>query len=274
MEQQTKTDLKSLQAAQSMRNEMRRKQVKAMLVLILWALFFITVSLSFATLTAQPLLAVSGNQTISYVLGAFLHLLLGLAFHLWKVGRHHRNPYAVAYLVFGLILIGAVVIVGWLRVTLQLQTVVGSAMQILPMEQITVYVTSLFATILEIVAPMLLGLQLASSWLAYEREANLYRYTAEFHKRLGNENDQLQAWIDEASRLEGKIDQLKNDINESEDRVTVNQARDNHEEVKQAQTEIARAKAELAYCEDCLTLIQKWFPGSNTDLNEGDSRAT
>ncbi len=258
-------DVKYLEAAQEMRASAKQDKAKRFLTLVVWVTIFLSVSLAFATLTAQPIAVVSNNRLVSYLLGALLHLLLGLAFHFYKVSRAHHHHFYRIYLAIGLVLILAIVIVGFLRVALFFQAEATLAQAPAFTDQIIAYALSLFAVILEVAAPMLLGFQVAGAWLNYEKAASLYKYTEDFHKRLVSETDKHYAWIEEGYRLESEIRRLKAYIEQAHKNIRSYRAEDRSKEAAAEKVKLTIYEEKILECETRKSLLSKWFPGEDFD---------
>lgn len=257
-----------IKAASGMREAALQAQKEAWRTVLIWAVLLVIASVAFAALTARPLARLTGDFAIAYVVSVFLHLALGLAAHLWKLGRARRLPMTSIYGAFTILLILGIFVVAILRAQLMLERTLGVEQQISLAQRLSPYLISLFMAILEVVIPMLFGVKLADSWLNYEARKRDFDYASIFARRITSENDPMEAWIHEAYSLKKERQELEQQIAQKRHEIAYLDAAGKTADADVAEAAMHTLEGQIRELNHRLSLIERWYPGNPRELHD------
>jgi hypothetical protein len=247
-----------LAQANGMYENIARQMVRARRAAIIWGILLVILALSFGALTTAAFSRIGVDPITAYILGVFLHLLLGLSKVGWQwADATRRVSFGIVCRLGVIVLILAILVVAYFRADLQVER--GRPV-------LAAYLVSFFVALLEIVGPLVVGTFLGDAFVRSEELREDLDWCDSFRRAMTNTQNPDGHWHDEGAELRRRIEICQSNIKtwEGERERAITEHR--HADARRFDEQIEQAKREIQHFENLYSLLRKFYPGSHEDF--------
>jgi hypothetical protein len=186
-----------VQAARTLLKSPERTVRRKLAGALFWGIVLLCASAALSQVTGSVLTRLM-DDWLAYLLGAILHLAIGLSIHLLVVGAAQGDPrdktFGVVFLALSLVSLFYVFIARSFNIMAELGKSPAFAWSL-----------SGFLLLIEVVIPALLGYFLAKSWLSHNEAVEEKHFYQNHHQLIEESERPSERWNDAEARLDEEI---------------------------------------------------------------------